>query len=523
MNVYAYFQQHSAEIWALLLEHIELTVTAVAISVLIGIPLGILISYRRRLQTPVLQAANTMQAIPSLALLGFAIPLFGIGRLPAIGVVILYSLLPIIKNTFTGIAQIPPATREAAKGIGLSRWQVLYKIELPLALPVIMAGIRISSVTAVGLMTIAAFIGAGGLGDLVFAGIRTVDTAQILSGAIPACLLALAVDYLLGLVEQLVTPVASLLENAPSRAHLFRQRRRAKGIVAVVTAALLALGGWTAYRDYSAEQADLVVGSKDFTENILVAHLFAELIENRTPLQVERRLNLGGTQVAHEALRRGDIDLYLDYTGTVYVSLLKNPPSSDMEKVFTVSKQGLAEKNITMLPQYSFNNTYTLAVRPEFAAAHNLRSISDLRAVAPQMQVGTTFEFKNRPDGLDGLKQAYRLRFAGEVGIDGSPRYLALANDDVQAIDAFNTDGLLRKFDLVVLEDDQQYFPPYYATPLLRSPVAEAHPEVVALLNELGPHLTNDVMRDLNYRIDELRENPQTVAHDFLQQEGLLR
>ncbi|WP_288218353.1 ABC transporter permease, partial [uncultured Negativicoccus sp.] len=166
----SYVTSNWSYILSLLWEHIELTAIAVAISVLVGVPLGILISYRRNLQSPVLQSANIMQAIPSMALLGFAIPFFGIGRLPAIIVVILYSLLPIIKNTYTGISQISPQMREAAIGIGLSRWQVLRKVELPQALPVIMAGVRISSVTAVGLMTIAAFIGAGGLGDLVFAG-----------------------------------------------------------------------------------------------------------------------------------------------------------------------------------------------------------------------------------------------------------------------------------------------------------------------------------------------------------------
>ena len=205
-------------IMELLWEHIELTVIAVSISILIGVPLGILIAKRRPLQAPVLQTANIMQAIPSMALLGFAIPFFGIGRVPAVLVVIIYSLLPIIKNTYTGLTQISPDTKEVAVGIGLSPWQVLHKVEFPLALPVIMAGIRISAVTSVGLMTIAAFIGAGGLGDLVFAGIRTVDNNMILAGAIPACLLALAVDYLLGLVEELVTPMATLITPEHTRA-----------------------------------------------------------------------------------------------------------------------------------------------------------------------------------------------------------------------------------------------------------------------------------------------------------------
>ena len=251
--------------------------------------------------------------------------------------------------------------------------------------------------------------------------------------------------------------------------------------------------------------------------------MMAEIIEDHTGLNVERRINLGGTNVAFEALKSKEIDLYLDYTGTVYVSLLKNEPISDMQRVYEEGKAGLAPLSITMLPQYAFNNTYALAVRPDFAAAHNLETISDLRAVASDMNVGTTFEFKNRPDGLDGMTQMYGLQFANALGIDSSSRYIAINNDEVQAIDAFMTDGLLKKFNLKVLEDDRHYFPPYYATPLLRTEVAEEHPEVVDALNELAPLLTDEVMRELNYKVDEERQDPEKVAHEFLVSQNLLK
>ncbi len=196
MNFIDYLVLNKSQILNLLVEHVKLTVIAVGLAIILGVPLGILISYVKKLNRPVLGFANVVQAIPSMALLGFSIPFLGIGTLPAVVMVILYSLLPIIKNTFTGIQNINPLTLEAARGIGLTKFQILAKIQIPLALPVIMAGVRISAVTAVGLMTIAAFIGAGGLGFLVFSGIRTVNNNQILAGAIPACLLALLVDYL---------------------------------------------------------------------------------------------------------------------------------------------------------------------------------------------------------------------------------------------------------------------------------------------------------------------------------------
>lgn len=206
-KVFDFMMQNSADILTRLLQHLQITLLAITIAVVIGVPLGILISYVKPFKKPVLGFANLIQAIPSIALLGFLVPLVGIGERPAIVMVVVYSLLPIVKNTATGLASINPETVEAAKGIGMTRYQVLLKIKLPLALPVIMAGIRISAVTSVGLVTIAAFIGAGGLGYIIYSGIRTVNNNLILSGALMACLLALAVDWLGSFVEKLVTPV----------------------------------------------------------------------------------------------------------------------------------------------------------------------------------------------------------------------------------------------------------------------------------------------------------------------------
>ena len=197
-----YIQSNMDIIITLLIQHLFLSFIAVALAIIIGVPIGILIAYVRKLDKPVLKAASVIQVVPSIALLGFMIPFLGIGTLPAVVMVVLYSLLPIIKNTYIGIQGINPEMIEAAKGIGLKRNQILKKIQIPLALPVIMAGIRVSAVTAVGLMTIAAFVGGGGLGYLVFSGIRTVNNYQILAGAIPACILALLIDYIFALIEK---------------------------------------------------------------------------------------------------------------------------------------------------------------------------------------------------------------------------------------------------------------------------------------------------------------------------------
>jgi len=207
MNLFTFIARNSSTILERLLQHIQITVFAIGIAIVIGVPLGIMVSYIKPLKKPVLGITNVVQAIPSIALLGFLVPFLGIGEKPAIFMVVVYSLLPIVKNTATGLSGINADTIEAAKGIGMTEFQILVKVKLPLALPVIMAGIRISAVTSVGLVTLAAFIGAGGLGYIIYSGIRTVNSNLILSGAIPACLLALAVDWLCGIIEKLVTPI----------------------------------------------------------------------------------------------------------------------------------------------------------------------------------------------------------------------------------------------------------------------------------------------------------------------------
>lgn len=240
MNFWQYVAHNYRLIISLLGDHIRLTLLAVGIALIIGIPLGILISYKKSLRRPVIGVANVLQSIPSMALLGFAIPFLGIGAVPAITVVVLYSLLPILKNTVTGITNINPDTLEAAHGIGLTKFQVLVKVQIPLALPVIMAGVRIAAVTTVGLMTIAAYIGADGLGYLVFSGIRTLNNNQILAGAIPASLLALFVDFFGNQIEQLVTPI-SLQAGALKEKEKMKKRKMINYLSIVISVLVIIL------------------------------------------------------------------------------------------------------------------------------------------------------------------------------------------------------------------------------------------------------------------------------------------
>ncbi|NRT87188.1 glycine betaine ABC transporter substrate-binding protein [Clostridium beijerinckii] len=511
------------QIVTLLLEHIKLTALSVGIAIIIGMPLGILTSYVKKLNKPILGIASVVQAIPSMALLGFAIPFLGIGTPPAIVMVVLYSLLPIIKNTTTGIDSINSDMLEASKGIGLTKFQVLVKVQIPLALPVIMSGIRISAVTAVGLMTMAAFIGGGGLGYLVFSGIRTVNNYQILAGAIPACVLALLVDGLFSIVEKLVTPISLQKANNKSKEAKIRSRKIQKGILAATACVLIGIFAVSGLSKKISNKKVITIGSKDFTEQEILGNILSELIERKTDISVNRKFALGGTQVIFSAMQNGDVDMSVDYTGTAYGDELKYKPISDVEEVYNTVKKDFKDKyNIEVLKQMGFNNTYTLAVTKETAKKYNLKTISDLSKVSSDITATTTLEFLNREDGLVGLAKKYNLNFKNTVGIDGSPRYAALMNKESDVIDAFSTDGLLKKYDLSVLKDDKNFFPPYYAVPVVRAETLKKYPEIQPLVEEVGDLLNNDVMGELNYEVDELKKDPKDVAVEFLQKNGLI-
>jgi osmoprotectant transport system permease protein len=519
-----YIRQNGQEIIRFLIEHCRITLFAVLASVCIGVPLGIAVSYLKKFRLPVLAGANLVQAVPSLALLGFLIPFLGIGFRPAVFMVTVYSLLPIVKNTVTGLDAVTKDLIEAATGIGMTPGQILFKVKLPLALPVIMAGVRISAVTAVGLVTIAALIGAGGLGYLVYSGIRTVNTAQILSGAIPACLLALVIDFLASRIERSVSPLSFRSDiQSLDREHIKRIRMQRCFVLGFSALVLAGFMGTAVFSSASKPQNRIVIGAKDYTEQNLMSELYAQLIEEKTSLQVVRQFDLGGTQIIFEALKNNEVDMYVEYLGTAYSSIFQQSAYLSASEIYAFVKKELAEKHgITMFPALGFNNTYALAVRPETAEKYNLRTISDLARVSGQLILSPTLEFVNRFDGLKGLQNRYNLRFKEVIPLDGVPRYTALMHYQSDVIDAFSTDGLLAEFDLAILEDNLQHFPPYDAIPLVKPELLEKFPELTPVLETLAGQIDNQAMRELNYRVDVLKEKPETAARAFLLNRGFL-
>ncbi len=478
------------EVAQLTLEHLVLVGLSILIAAGIGLPLGVLMTRKPGLSGPILTFANAVQTIPSLALFGFLIPLpfiGGIGARTAIVALVLYSLLPIIRNTFTGISGVDPAIREAGRGMGMTDLQLLWSVEIPLALSVIFAGLRVATVLCVGVATIAAAVGAGGLGMFIFRGVSMVDSRLILAGAIPAAALALIADFGLGAIEKRFSKLLCLLVIAAGLSSCSRSDR-------------------------------VVVGSKNFTEQVIMGEMLAQQIERKTHLPVDRKLNLGGTIVCHEALTAGQIDTYVEYTGTGLTAILKEPPAKDSNLAYQTVKDAYKSRfGIEWTEPLGFNNTFAIIVRKSDAEQFGLRTISDAAPRTSRWVAGFGYEFIEREDGYPGLVKTYNLRFPSEPRVmDLGLTYKAVAGHQVDLIAGNSTDGLIGALGLVVLEDDKHYFPPYDAVPLVREAVITKHPEIREALRALGGKVSEEQMRLMNYAVDGEHKDVKQVVKEFL-------
>ena len=492
----------------LIRQHIVLVFASIAIAVVIGMPTGILLTRYRSLRSPVLGLANIMQTIPSLALFGFLIPLpfiGGIGARTALVALVLYSLLPIIRNTVTGVLGVEPSVREAAVAMGMTDGQVLRQVELPLAMGVIVTGIRVATVIAVGVTTIAAAVGAGGLGVYIFRGLRQYDNNLLLSGALAAALLALVADFLLGLLEQ-----------------RFSFDGKGEGVSAiqrlllVLIGIVFVLGVVASFRSAKTETTTqgnrVVIASKDFTESIILAEIAAQLLEARG-VSVERQFELGGN-LPHEALLSGKVDLYPEYTGTAYAAILHHTPISNPRQVYEQVKQEYATQfGLDISLPLGFENTFAMLVRGEDARRLKLKTISDATPYAPGWRAGMGQDFMSRADGFPGFSKAYGLKFREVREMDLSLTYIALASKQVDLIAGNSTEGRIATLDLVQLEDDRRYFPPYEAVYVVRK--AALTPTLSEVLSKLSNAITTDEMRKLNYEVDGNKRDVKEVVREW--------
>ncbi len=497
--------------------HLELSLAALAIATLVSIPIGIRVARRGAAANAVLAAASVVQTIPSLALLAIMVPLLaglgaalhgplatlgtelrGIGRAPALVALTLYGMLPILRNTVTGISGVDPAVREAARGVGMTPRQQLLRIELPLALPVIVAGLRTAAVWIVGTATLSTPVGATSLGNFIFSGLQTRNSAALLVGCGAAAGLALLLDQLIRLLEIGV-----------------RRRQRATVFAACATLVLLSLA--SALRPGAAEGVrPIAIGAKTFTEQYVLAELLAEQIHREAGLPVRVLESLGST-VAFDALRTGAIDLYVDYSGTLWANVMKRgDPPREREHVRDEVARFLREKHgIEVVAALGFENAYALGMRTERARELGITRIAELASVAPTLEIGGDYEFFQRPEWA-ALERSYGLAFRAERSMDPALMLEALVQGEVDVLSAFSTDGRLAAHEVRLLDDDLGVIPPYDALILAGPRLLAETPEVAGALRALDGAIDAPAMQRMNLAVDRDGVSPREVARRFL-------
>ena len=492
----------------LTIEHILISLLAISIASVLGIILGIIISEYRRFSGLILGTVNILYTIPSIALLGFFITITGVGNTTALIALIIYALLPIIRSTYTGIVNINPLIIEASEGMGSTKLQQLFKVKLPLALPVLMSGIRNMVTMTIALAGIASFVGAGGLGVAIYRGITTNNSAMTFLGSLLIAILALVFDFILGLIEKRLT-------NYKRIKYKINPKLIILGLFIVIFGAYFSLN--------SKKDKTINIATKPMTEGYILGQMLTELIEQDTDLKVHITNGVGGgTSNIHPAIVKGEFDLYPEYTGTSWEAVLKKEASYDESKFDELQKEYKEKYNLEYVNLYGFNNTYGLAVNKDIAEKYNLKTYSDLAKVSNNLIFGAEYDFFEREDGYKELQKVYNMNFKKQIDMDIGLKYQAMKDKKIDVMVIFTTDGQLAISDVVVLEDDKKMYPSYRAGTVVRSEILSEYPELKPVLEKLNNILDDKTMADLNYQVESKGKKPEDVAREYLQEKGLL-
>ncbi len=479
-------------------QHVLLSLCALILGLAISLPLAVAASRNRAVRWPALFVASLVQTVPSLALLALFYPLllalsalslawFGrgfpaLGFAPSLMALTLYSMLPILRNAVAGLTGVDPAVIEAANGMGMTANQRLWRVEAPLAAPVIMAGIRTSAVWTIGAATLATPVGQTSLGNYIFSGLQTENWVAVLFGCVASAVLALAADQLLGLIES----------GLASR----RRWRIWAGAIGLVAGAALALspiwaaGSAPAYR----------IGAKNFSEQYILAGLMARRLE-AAGARVETRDDLGSATI-YRALAAGEIDAYVDYSGTLWTNVLGRSDNPGRAQVLAGLKAELARRDgVLLLGPLGFENAYALAMRGDRAQALRIANLDDLARQSSALTLGSDLEFLSRPEWR-AVKSAYGLNFKKMVSYQPTFMYAALRDGEADVISAFSSDGRIEAEHLVVLADPRRALPPYDAV-ILISPRRVHDARLLAALRPLVGAIDVAAMRQSNYSVDQ--------------------
>ncbi len=492
----------------LTIEHILISLLAISIASVLGIILGIIISEYRKFSGLILGTVNILYTIPSIALLGFFITITGVGNTTALIALIIYALLPIIRSTYTGIVTINPLIIEASEGMGSTKLQQLFKVKLPLALPVLMSGIRNMVTMTIALAGIASFVGAGGLGVAIYRGITTNNSAMTFLGSLLIAILALVFDFILGLIEKRLT-------NHKRVKYKINPKLIILGLFIVIFGAYFSLN--------SKKDKTINIATKPMTEGYILGQMLTELIEQDTDLKVNITNGVGGgTSNIHPAIVKGEFDLYPEYTGTSWEAVLKKEASYDESKFDELQKEYKEKYNLEYVNLYGFNNTYGLAVNKDIAEKYNLKTYSDLAKVSNNLIFGAEYDFFEREDGYKELQKIYNIDFKKKIDMDIGLKYQAMKDKKIDVMVIFTTDGQLAISDVIVLEDDKKMYPSYRAGTVVRSEILSEYPELKPVLEKLNNILDDKTMADLNYQVESEGKKPEDVAREYLQEKGLL-
>ena len=492
----------------LTVEHILISLLAISIASVLGIILGIIISEYRRFSGLILGTVNILYTIPSIALLGFFITITGVGNTTALIALIIYALLPIIRSTYTGIVNINPLIIEASEGMGSTKLQQLFKVKLPLALPVLMSGIRNMVTMTIALAGIASFVGAGGLGVAIYRGITTNNSAMTFLGSLLIAILALIFDFILGIIEKRLT-------NHKRTKYKVNFKLIILGLFIIIFGAYFSLN--------SKKDKTINIATKPMTEGYILGQMLTELIEQDTDLKVNMTTGVGGgTSNIHPAIVKGEFDLYPEYTGTSWEAVLKKEGSYDESKFDELQKEYKEKYNLEYVNLYGFNNTYGLAVNKDIAEKYNLKTYSDLAKVSNNLIFGAEYDFFEREDGYKELQKVYNVDFKKKIDMDIGLKYQAMKDKKIDVMVIFTTDGQLAISDVVVLEDDKKMYPSYRAGTVVRSEILSKYPELKPVLEKLNNILDDKTMADLNYQVESEGKKPEDVAREYLQEKGLL-
>ena len=466
--------------------HLLLTVVALAFGIAFSMPVAFVLLRVRRLRDPVLMVASGVQTVPGLALLALMVPLMGqIGFMPAVIALSLYSVLPVLRNTVTGIENVDGNLIEAGRGLGMTPNQLLFKVQLPLAMPVIVAGIRTATVWVVGMATLSTAVGATSLGNYIFSGLQTQNYTAVLVGCAAAAALALTLDRLVRFIEVAVA---------------MRSRGRVVAAIAATLGVVLAGVAPSLIGLARSAGAPVVIATKTFTEQYVLGALIAdELGAASFPTRVLQSL---GSTVAFDALVGGRVDCYVDYTGTIWSNYMRRAGNPGRAAMLREVREWLAaEHGVEIAARLGFENAYALAMDRRRAEALGVHTIDDLVAVAPRLKVGGDYEIFGRPEWRD-LTSAYGLSFEALVTMDSSLMYSAVAAGTVDVVTAFSTDGRIAALDLVLLEDPRGALPPYDAVVLLGADAERRHPGIRRALAELDGAIDAQAMRAANRHVD---------------------